>query len=119
MTLEDIINEINFAGLLVGSGVELKDGRDTDGVVAWPEERTHDLLGCIVPATEGSAIRVCVRKEDDLEITKGQELVNLDFMHAACSQPDVLGIKLRENHGRLLGLNNTNHGTMFEHGLHG
>jgi hypothetical protein len=119
VTLEDIINEINFAGLLVGSGVELKDGRDTDRIVLGPKERAHDLLGRIVPATEGSTIRVCVRKEDDLEITKGQKLVNLDFMHAACSQPDVLGIKLRENHGRLLGLNNTNHGTMFEHGLHG
>ena len=97
------IDEVDFAGFLLFGGTELEDRRDTDDVVARPEEGLHDLLGCVVPFTEGSAIGIGVGEEDDTEMPEGQELRDLKLEETACGKPDVLGIELREDDCGFLG----------------
>ena len=84
----------------------LKEWGNTDAVVLRPEERPHDLLCGIVPSGKGPLVWVCIRKQDDLVTSQGDELVSLHLAHASCGQPDVLGIEFREDDGRLLGFDN-------------
>ena len=74
--------------------MEFKEGRDADRIVMRPEEGTHDLLGCIVPYTVGTAFRIGIGKENDLVVLQGNELLDLYFIHTAGGEPDVLGVKL-------------------------
>ena len=94
----DIIDEVDFAGFLVCSGMELEEGRDADGIALGPKEGTHGLLGCVVPSGEGNTIWIGVGEENDFVVLKGDELGDLEFAKTSGSQPDILGIKLREDY---------------------
>ena len=87
--------------------MELEEGRDADGIVLGPEEGMHGFLGGVVPSGESNTIWIGVGEEDDFVVLKGDELGDLEFAKASGSQPDVLGIKLRENNSRFLCFNNT------------
>ena len=71
MRLIIVIHEVDFAGFLLCGGTELEEGRDADGIVLGPEEGLHDLLGGIVPHSEGTAFGVGIRKEDDAVVSEG------------------------------------------------
>ena len=91
---EEEINQVDFAAFLVGRGVTLEERGDTDGIVVGPEKGLHHLLSSVVPPSEGHAVGICVGEEDDFVVAEGEELVDLEFVHASGSEPGVLGIEL-------------------------
>ena len=77
----------------------LEEGRDADGRRVLPEGLLHDELCCLIPSTVGRALRVGIRKEDDLMTTQWPELVCLYVTQACGGLPDTLGVQLREDNG--------------------
>ena len=74
---------------------------DADGRRSLPEGRGHHLLRRLVPVAIGQAVGVGIGEEDDPVPPEGTELIDLEFIETACSQPDVLGIVLAQDDGRL------------------
>ena len=87
--------------------MELQEGWDADRWGVLPEDRTHDFLGGLIPTAIGGSIWIGIGKQNDSAPSKGAELVYLDFAQSACCQPDILRVKLRENHSRFLGFDNS------------
>ena len=103
MIFKEIVDEVDFAPLLFGSGEAFQDGTDADGIVSRPAGRVHHLLGCLIPSGVGRAVRVGVGEDHHLVMAERPELAGLHLAESSGGKPDVLGIVLAEDDGRLLG----------------
>lgn len=112
-----IINEVDFAGLLVGSGVVFKKAGDAERILEGI--KFGGLLEDGVPLLEGFASLVGVGEDDYFVIDQGGEELGLEHLESTTRHPDTLRTQNTHDYRCLLGLDNTGHGVVFDHGLHG
>ena len=85
LRFEEVIDEVDFAALLILGSVEFEDRRYADGVTSWPKEGIHDFLSGGVPSVVGTLVGVCIREENNTIVFQGKEFVDLQLMHASGS----------------------------------
>jgi len=65
----------------------------------------------LIPVGVGKAFLIGIGEENDLSAFQRKELGRREFIHAACGHPEIVGVDLRHNDGRLLGFH---HGDSLE-----
>ena len=117
MSLEKEVNEVDFAGLLVGRSFVFEEAGNAERVLEGVE-----LLGLLEdrePGIEGFTGLVGIRKDDDLVIDERGKEFGLEHLEASAGEPDEVLDNLRENDSGLLGFHDTYHRIIFDHGFNG
>ena len=115
--IKKIINEVDFAGLLVGGGVVFEKAGNAERILEGI--KFGGLLEDGVPLLEGFACLVGIGEDDYFVIDQGGEELGLEHLESSTRHPNTLRTQNTHDYCGLLGLNNTDHRVVFDHGLHG
>jgi hypothetical protein len=117
VSLEKEVGEVDLAGLLVGRSFVFEETGDAERVLEGVE--LGGLLEDGVPLLEGFASLVGIGEDDYFVIDQGGEELGLEHLESTTRHPDTLRTQNTHDYCCLLGLDNTDHGVVFDHGLHG